>query len=597
MKRLTDAVKRILLGLFAAVERFPLTVVCLSCAAVLICYMISLHKGPELFIQKLMFTFLFGSFLGIAAQFTHERFERLSKLRLAVYGIAAVVTVGYYLILWPAPNISFEVVIRTIVAVFAMFCLSLWVPSYQGRFDFNSITLIHFKALLTSVLYSGVLSAGCAAIIASVDTLLFNVNNDAYPYTMTIIWVLFATIYYLSLLPRFNSEDVTEREYAEHMGDYPRFLEILISYIAIPLLTVYTLVLAAYFVKILVTWNWPSGQLGVMVLAYAAAGLTVYVLASRLENRFAGLYRMIFPKVLIPVVIMQLTSVAIRLNAYGVTESRYYVTLFGIFSIVCGLFLSFKPVSKNGIIALLAAGFAVFSVIPPVDAFTVSRVSQVTRLEKMLVAEGVLVDGKLSPKADVSMKLKAESTSILSYLDNRNYIKSVKWLPQNFNSYEDMKSTLGFEPSYVDNDIKNFYASLDMQKPFNISGYDICVSRFWNSMNKGNQPVTDFEVRGVKYQLVFTDIESGDVRVAIKNVDGVELVGTGINDFVKLLTGTSNTPKEALSPETMTLDVVKDGYKLRIIFQNVNVTYGTESETGVNYDYSVWVLFGSPNTP
>ncbi|MDD3364959.1 MAG: DUF4153 domain-containing protein, partial [Syntrophomonas sp.] len=359
MNRFTKAIVLATQRLFEAVARFPMTVICLICTSMLLCYMISLHKDPELIIQKLMFTFLLGSFLGVASQFTCERFERLLKMRVVVYGVSVLITVGYYLIILPAPSISFEVVTRTLVAVFAMFCAFLWVPSYQSESDFNGIALTHFKSAFTSVLYSGVLSAGCASIIAAIDILLFKVNSDSYGYMMTIIWVLFATLYYLSLLPRYNSDDESEREYAQLTAQYPRFLEILISYIAIPLVATYTLVLAAYFIKILVTFKWPSGQLGVMVLAYSAAGLTIYVLASLLENRFAKLYRLIFPKVLIPVVIMQLISVAIRLNAYGITESRYYVTLFGVFSLVCGIVLSFKPVSKNGIIALLAAGFAI----------------------------------------------------------------------------------------------------------------------------------------------------------------------------------------------------------------------------------------------
>jgi len=35
----------------------------------------------------------------------------------------------------------------------------------------------------------------------------------------------------------------------------------------------------------------------------------------------------------------------------------------------------------------------------------------------------------------------------------------------------------------------------------------------------------------------------------VKNVDGVELVGTGLYDFTKSLTSVSNSPKEALKPE------------------------------------------------
>jgi hypothetical protein len=576
-------------------SRFPLTVLCLLGATILICYMISLHKQPGLLVEKLAYTFLLGSFLGIAAQFACERFERLYTKRIMVYAISTMLTIGYYLILMPVQSISHEVSIRTFVALVAMFCAFIWVPSYKSRADFNEIALVHFKSAFIAVLYAAVLSAGCASIIAAVDILLFKVNDDAYAYTMTIIWVLFATLYYLSLLPLFNSEDAEAREFAKESAQYPRFLEILVSYIAIPLVAAFTLVLAAYFAKILVTLKWPSGQLGGMVLAYSAAGLIIYILASLSQNRFTALYRLIFPKVLIPIVIMQLISVGIRLDAYGVTESRYYIALFGIFALVCGIMLSFKPVSKNGMIALLAAGFAILSVIPPIDAFTVSRVSQITRLESMLKAEGILSDGQITPKAEATENLRLEATSILNYLQRRDYTKYVAWLPADFTTHKDMKTILGFEPAYPkrDKDNKYFFAVLESQQPFDISGYDIMINTdsHRGPINK-QQSASDFEVRGSKYTLVLERLSAQEVRVAVQDANGRELVGTGLYDFAQTIAAVGTESKEALPSHQMTLDVENNGYKLRVIFQNINITRGDEPDAGA--DYALMIMFATP---
>jgi hypothetical protein len=188
--------------------------------------MISLDKTPDLLIQKLMFTFVVGAFLGVTAQFACERFPRLGSMRPAVYAVSALLTVGYYFIIAPVPAIDFGVGGRTFVAVFSMFCAFIWLPSFRDAADFNTVALIHFKSALISVLYAGVLSVGLAAIIGSVDILLFDVNSDAYAYMMSIVWIMFATVYYLSLLPRFNSDLQTDRFGAEEAGYYPRFLEI-----------------------------------------------------------------------------------------------------------------------------------------------------------------------------------------------------------------------------------------------------------------------------------------------------------------------------------------------------------------------------------
>lgn len=594
MHRFIEAVRNITRGLCKAVARFPLAVFCLAGATILVCYMISLHKDPGLITQKLMFTFLLGAFLGVAAQFCCERFERLQNMRVGVYLVSALLILGYYFIILPVPGITYAVTARTLVAVFAMFCAFMWVPSFKGQADFNSMALTHFKFAFTSVLFAAVLSAGCASIIAAIDILLFKVNGDVYGYTLAIIWIFFATLYYLSLLPRFNSPEEGEKDYARQAASCPRALEVLISYIAIPLVAAYSLVLTAYFLKILFTRQWPVGQLGPMILAYSAAGLLVFILASLLQNRCAAFYRKVFPKALILMVIMQLISVYIRLDAYGVTESRYYVFLFGVFSLVCGIVLSFKPVTHNGVIALLAAGFAVLSVLPPVDAFTVSRVSQITRLESMLIAEGVLADGNITPKENVSMELRRETTSILNYLERRHYLQYLSWLPADFKMHNDqMKNTFGFDALYDYGDTQYFSVSLDMQEPLMISGYDVIMRiDTGKKMEQTEIRTSDFRVGNNRYILFVEHMTPQEVKVSVKDPAGNELVGTGLYEFTNSLTGTGSASKEALPPPSLTLDVENNGYKLRIVLEHVFYSTGPGADADVFYSF--FVLFGEP---
>lgn len=78
----------------------------------------------------------------------------------------------------------------------------------------------------------------------------------------------------------------------------------------------------------------------------------------------------------------------------------------------------------------------------------------------------------------------------------------------------------------------------------------------------------------------------------MKNEGGTVLVGTGLYDFTKSLSSVSNSPKQALSPENMTLNIENNGYKLRIILQNVNITY-SGADAGVDYN-GMMVMFGAP---
>lgn len=557
-------------GISQAVVRFPLTVFCLLSSTILTCYMISLSEPPGLLVQKLMFVFLFGAFVGVTAQFACERFQALAKRRLGVYVLATLFILAYYLIIAGAPAIDYAVGARTLVAVFSMFCAFIWLPSCRGSFDFNGVALVHFKSALTSILYAGVLAAGLAALIGAIDILFFAVSSKVYGYMMAIVWLLFATIYYLSCLPNFNSEAEADQTYAQEASQYPPILEILISRIAIPLLAAYTLVLLFYFVKIAVTRRWPIGQLGPMVLSYAAIGLLVYILASRLSNRWAVFYQRIFPKVLIPIVIMQLISVGIRLRAYGVTESRYYVALFGIFSLVVGIMLSRQPVTKNGTVALLAAGFAIFSVIPPVDAFTVSRVSQINRLEDMLQSAGILVDGQLMARPDAELAVRLETTNILQYLDQRNYLSQVAWLPADFKLYRDLQRVVGFEPTYKHRPAeRHFYAYLDPQATLPVAGYDVLLQV---SMHGQPSSSHDFTVGDAAYRLVLQRLSVQEVSVSVQDATGAELVSTGLQDFVTALVENEGQAREMLDADKLTLDVAGNRCQLRIVLRDIHVS-------------------------
>lgn len=591
MRNPMQVLSKMLKGLKEGVLRFPLTVICLLGAASILCYMVEANNTP-IFLEKLVFTFIFGAMLGAAVQAASERFGFNTKRRIISIIISVLITALYYLTIAFAPKISDEVVIRTIVAVFAMLCLFVWLPSYKGRLSFSSIALTHFKNVFISILYSGVLFLGLAAIIAAIDTLLFEIDYNSYAYTAIIVFILFAPIHYLSQLPCFSSDDQKKLEQAEELSKCPKFLDVLISYIFIPLIFAYTAVLAAYFIKIAFTLKWPSGQLGPMVLAYSAAGIIIYILSCVLDNKFTKVYRRIFPIALIPIVIMQLISVAIRLNAYGVTESRYYVLLFGVFSLICGIILTIYKQKANGAIALLVAGFAIISILPPIDAFTVSRISQTARLEHLLTDEGMLSGGVLTAKADASIEAKLEITNITNYLYNRGYIPYIKWLRKDFKPYEDFKEVMGFEPLYSHTERDKLYlsANIDRKLPIDISGYDVAFKMELYNLNKNvEKPSYEFEMDNKTYTLTASQLENGDKKVFVMDMEGNEIISTQLYDIALPLAKEGQAKAMNLTPpKDLTVNIKQNDYTMRIVFESIFLN----TESIEDSHYSVIIMIG-----
>jgi hypothetical protein len=167
----------------------------------------------------------------------------------------------------------------------------------------------------------------------------------------------------------------------------------------------------------------------------------------------------------------------------------------------------------------------------PLVIFTVSRISQITRLENYLQTDGVLANGKINPKTDADMTLRLEITSVLNYLERRGYLKEVAWLPNDFETNRDMEKTLGFEPAYkyLGDNQNNFFANLDMQKPLNIEGYDVLLrAGTYKGMNPKEIITYDFEVRGVPYQLILEPVSAQENRVSLQNAKGDKLITTGL---------------------------------------------------------------------
>lgn len=599
MKDIKGSLVRRLQGLIKAAERFPVSVAGFAAALLVVYAIIGEDLDPALIMQKMVFTLVIGAVLGIVIQFAVESFDGLSSRRVVAYVAGLLLTVGYFLILLPASEISDAVVIRSLVTVFALICVVLWVPSAGGRADFNRVALTYVKTFATSWLYAAVLSAGFAAVIASVDILLLDVSDKVYAYSMATVWILFAPVYFLSLLPRFDHrhkalENGSNADFpgGAVMFEYPRFLEILVSYIAVPLVAVYTAVLATYLGKILVTQVWPSGQLGPMVLLYSAAGLLIFVMASLLDNGFAKAYTRVFPKVLIPVVVLQLISVGIRLEAYGVTESRYYVALFGAFSLAAGLMLSFSPVSKNGRVALLAAVFALGSILPPVDAFTVSRQSQIGRLEGLLAAEGMLVNGELVAKAEAAELTKAETTSIVNYLQGSGGLAYVKWLPEDFIAYEDFARTFGFERTYMPAGGQRYsMVSLDPGAALEVEGFDKLLSfevaRYEKEMEPHSQSI---ELAGETYEVKVTRTSPEDAVVKLVTPVGDEVLAIALEDAVNSIAPEMGALKEMMLPEAMTVAVENDRFRMSVVFRGIHRYEMDQGE--IASDYSFYVLVG-----
>ena len=113
----------------------------------------------------------------------------------------------------------------------------------------------------------GGLCSGAAIALAALDKLFgVDVPGTGYLRLWFTFGFVFNTWFFLGGVPR-------DFAALEASRDYPAGIKAFTQYVLLPIVAVYLVILTAYLVKVLPTWNWPSGWIGWLVSSVAAAGI------------------------------------------------------------------------------------------------------------------------------------------------------------------------------------------------------------------------------------------------------------------------------------------------------------------------------------
>lgn len=580
-----DAFWKAYKGMGRSISRYPLTVVFLIAVAVLNSFMI---ENPREDYARYLFTFLVGAMLSIVGQMVYERFFTQLNARYLLMGGAVLLTTGYYFAVGPQTQYNIAISVKTGVALFALMIAFIWIPSIKSvKVPFHRSFLSALKAFFTTVLFSAVLAAGISAIFYATDYLLFNVDYKILTHLLNIVGSLFAPIYFLSMTPLYpgKREELIPDEAWAKRGEtldrqfmVPRFLEVLISYIIIPLTAIYTLILVIYVVMNIGGEFWTDNLLEPLLVSYAIIVIIVYILACNLENKFADLFRKIFPKILIPIVVFQTIASFLKIREMGVTHGRYYVILFGIFATIAGVIFSFMKPKHNGLIAIALLALSAISIIPPIDAFTVSKNNQISFLERKLMENDMLVDNAIVPKSDVSLNDKIVITKVASYIENMGYNKEVAYLPSDFNVYSDFSDTYGFDMTYSETEYPRgegefVYLNWDADPVVGIEGFDVMVHQYlyYSQVESSTAETTDFEANGQQYQLE-KRLDDEYYILTLKDAAGQELIAYNtreVYDTIFEQSPTSGFDKGNLTIEDATITTENDRIRMTILVNSL----------------------------
>ena len=579
-------------GLLKALSRYPLTVFLLVAAVIV--NAIAIEQGLDY--MKYVAILLVGACLGFTLQALWERFFEKITYRFLSMGLTLILTLFYFFMIRSLETFDVVTGLRTIVILSTLGIAYIWVPSFKSKVSFSDSFLTAFKAFFNALLFSIVLVLGLSLILGAIDLLLFKIPGTLYEQSFNIVGIIFAPIYFLSLIPIYpgvSHQTKTEEELKNH-NHYPRFLEILISYIIIPLLSLYTVILVVYIVVNVRGNFWTDNRLEPMLVGFAIAVIVIYILASNLNNSFVLWFRKIFPKVLVFVVLFQIIASILKIQETGITHGRYYVILFGFFAILSGIIMSLRPldhVDKNGMIAILFIGFSLFSIIPPLDAFTISRNDQMNRLTNVLIENDMLKNQEIISNSDLSKKDQKILSETLNYLVMMDYKTS--YLKEDFDLYEDFYETFGFY-QYIEylGDEESIYLNLDSQATIDISNYDILMNfdAYYDRENEEEILIGVFEKSGKVFSL-FGERKSKPGKILLKDEQEQILMEFEMKDvfnYFKASEKDDTQSEKQLSPDEATFTLENERVILSLVAKFIAITRDSE-ESIYNGDFYVMI--------
>jgi Domain of unknown function (DUF4153) len=418
-------------GILKALIRFPWMILCGVTGAG--CAIVSLHFSKnEALVGKcvrLVMTVALGMPLFFSLRMLRECREHVRPWPIEIVGLP--------LLMWwffAQPQRPFDgpgiiwirwllllVALHFFVAISAYF----WRPENSGFWQFNRKLFLRF---CLATLHTGVLVTGLELALLSADKLFQLKIEKAYSDLFFLMVGIFHPTFFLADAPSDFSTLDSDTE-------YPKGLKVFTQFALAPLVAVYTGILYAYAIKIILFRSWPHGWVALPVLLLSGIGIFAFLLLSplrrRQEERWAVWFTKNFPRALAPLSILLLLSVQLRVREYGVTEQRYLGIVAAVWILVWAFVFILRRNCGIRWVPLSLALICLFAAFGPWSAGAVSKASQLGRVRRVLQEHGLWADNRAKP-ADRTIVLpdkeSADLQSTLSYLietHGGNTIKSI----------------------------------------------------------------------------------------------------------------------------------------------------------------------------
>ena len=547
-------------------KRFPFTIISAMLATIFL-ILSTFDEYAEAYNNKMLsfgLVFVFGIFLyafiklfneGLRNYYDLKNLKNNNLFKILSYVITLPILYGVYELVYHE-NKVLEFYDNNFI-YFTLIAALVVGTSFVGKFNYHKDFVVYvakiLRAFIISNIYSFIVFVGISGIIFALNSLFkFNFGSSVYLRVAIFSFILFNVVTFFSDFPKVR-DSFTDYK-------YPKAFRILLVYIITPIVIIYTAILLAYFVKILVLWQIPNNLIVNLVIWFASFSIVYLFFLSRVETvTFINKFKIVFPFTLFPLLGMMFFAIYLRIKEYGMTENRYIVIAVGLWIFLSLIYYIFYRENSNISIPIFLSVIILITGIGPASATSLSIRSQNARFEKLLRDNKMIAGEEIKPNINIESDAKSQIVDIVSYMVRTDRVDKLSYMPKDFKLSEDSftklfgfsniiesKNYLGY--SYTDNLPTDSELGFDID----IEGYKhlIYVYSLDDVVTSGN-----YKFEKDKKEIKIYKKSKSDYKI-ILTIDMAKL-----RDNLKLLYKT----KDRIELEDLAIE--KDGYK--VLFTNI----------------------------
>ena len=547
-------------------KRFPFTIISAILATIFL-ILSTFDEYAEAYNKKMLsfgLVFVFGIFLyafiklfneGLRNYYDLKNLKNNNLFKILSYVITLPILYGVYELVYHE-NKVLEFYDNNFI-YFTLIAALVVGTSFVGKFNYHKDFVVYvakiLRAFIISNIYSFIVFVGISGIIFALNSLFkFNFGSSVYLRVAIFSFILFNVVTFFSDFPKVR-DSFTDYK-------YPKAFRILLVYIITPIVIIYTAILLAYFVKILVLWQIPNNLIVNLVIWFASFSIVYLFFLSRVDSiTFINKFKIVFPFTLFPLLGMMFFAIYLRIKEYGMTENRYIVIAVGLWIFLSLIYYIFYRENSNISIPIFLSVIILITGIGPASATSLSIRSQNARFEKLLRDNKMIAGEEIKPNINIESDAKSQIVDIVSYMVRTDRVDKLSYMPKDFKLSEDSftklfgfsniiesKNYLGY--SYTDNLPTDSELGFDID----IEGYKhlIYVYSLDDVVTSGN-----YKFEKDKKEIKIYKKSKSDYKT-IMTIDLAKL-----RDNLKLLYKT----KDRIELEDLAIE--KDGYK--VLFTNI----------------------------